>query len=67
MIYKSCLKIKDKAKATRGQAMETYTFRPRIWETEFDESLGVQGHPGLHKVNAETNIGGGGSHLSSKS
>ena len=43
--------------------MVIHTFNNRVWETEADGSLSVQGYAGLHKINAETNLGGGGSHL----
>ena len=47
----------------RGLTAEAHSFNPRIWEMEVDESLWVQGHPGLQKINEETEPGGSGSHL----
>ena len=44
-------------------AVVVHAFNSSTWEAEAGGSLGVQGHPGLHKINAETDPGGGGSHL----
>ena len=41
-----------------SQAVVAHTFNPTIWEAEADGSLNDHDHPGLHKINAETDPGG---------